>query len=383
MKKNIDITIFGNGIIGYTLAISLLKIGYSVALVESTEEKNTSKEQILFINYKSEKFLRNLGILQKIDPKYYKTYKEIEIIFEKINISLSAKLLKISHLGFLIESNKIKKAAKRILKKQKNFFVFNFHSIRKIYKKNNFWKILVHKKLKIFSNIIVGADGKESYIRDFFNFDFVKIQYKQCCILITVRIYGNYKKKIWQFFDYCEIYACLPIRKNYFLLIFYTDRKKIKIFKKKSLLFFKKKISKKFFLENKKFFIKKISFHNLYFQNSLSFIKNGIFLIGDAAHTFHPFFGQGLNFSIQEIQNISKILKKKSNYSINQKKILNTYQKMQRKKTIFMQFFINSMYFLFNKKSGIFNFLKFFIFFVLKKKKKAKKFLLKFFSGIY
>lgn len=381
-ETNFDIIIVGNGLVGSTVAIGLIKQGFSIAIIDSNKISKCNNEKypdirVSAINISSINFLKKLGVwnyLNKIKIHPYNKLKTWEC--KNSYVSFSSKLLGLSKLGYMIENDVLKYACWMKLKEKKPIF-YNTKLIN-IIRYNNIWKATLLNNQQITSKMIIGADGFNSIVRNLSGINIKSWKYNHSCMLITIKCKFPSGNVTWQKFNKFGICAFLPLYNNWASLVLYDTSKKLKKINSLSKSELLKEIKKRFFykqlLKNDFDIVNKkiILLHRLHAE---SYIKEGLVLIGDAAHTINPIAGQGLNLGYKDAKILINILKKyREKHELwYTKKVLQTYHDNRYFDNLIMQNSIDLFYLIFKQKSYILKFFRNFSMYTLQQSDFLKK----------
>lgn len=313
--KKFDIVVIGNGIVGLTIAYSLFKKGFNIAIMRNKNFIKTSKNNIDLrfsaINNFSKNFLKYLGIWEKIkcnSENYY--YNGIDI-WEKDGfgfLSFDNKDVGYKKLGYVIKNNDIKGILLKKIKIEKVNQIF-YSRIIKIDLYEN--KLLIFtEKYKVLTKLLIGADGCSSWLRNYFGIKVKKYNYGSCSIVTNICTMHPHQKRLRQIFNKNSIIALLPLRnpnKNHMIWTLpckmakqiiekdnYEINRIISVYTDMNLGLCKIKDEKRIF-----------HIFGHYLDQDLS---NNFFLVGDSAHTIHPLGGQGLNLGLSNIYYLFKTI---------------------------------------------------------------------------
>ncbi|MED7787995.1 FAD-dependent oxidoreductase [Francisella sp. 19X1-34] len=311
-----DVVIVGGGMVGLSLALALHKNGLQVAIVEARDvrqkalDSNRVETRVSAINHTSKRLLQELGVWNKIKSKRISPYYQMrvwdDIVSESINIT--AEEISEHSLGCIVENDVITQA---LVEKINNtsIEIFANQKIQKIQRNGNTEKIILVDKV-IETSLIVGADGANSFIRDYFNFETKVKSYKHTAIVATLELEKEHQLTAYQRFYDKGVLAFLPlensnkasivwsVKTDYadFLMSLADDKFELELAKIiNNTLGDVKLLSKRFSFE-------------LIQRHANSYIQDNVVLVGDAAHTIHPLAGQGVNIGFKDVIALTKVL---------------------------------------------------------------------------
>lgn len=337
-----DAVIVGGGMVGLGLALALHQNGLQVALVEAKKinhkplSPDRVETRVSAINHTSKSFLQQLGVWHNIKNKRISPYYQMrvwdDIPSESINIT--AEEIAEHNLGCIVENDVIVEALLEKIR-ETGIEIFANQKIHKIQRNGNTEKLFLKtvipdshfdgssqnsgeimnqvqddKYLSIETSLIIGADGANSFIRDYFNFETKVKPYKHTAIVATIKLEKDHQQTAYQRFYDKGVLAFLPL----------ADANKVSIVwsvKTDYASFLMSLSDNEFEIEltkaiNNSFgslslLSKRFSFE-LIERHAKSYIQNNVVLIGDAAHTIHPLAGQGVNIGFKDDITLAKVL---------------------------------------------------------------------------
>tara|TARA_Y100001968_G_scaffold178802_1_gene163617 strand:- start:8905 stop:10041 length:1137 start_codon:yes stop_codon:yes gene_type:complete len=315
LKKKIKI--LGSGPTGSLLAISLASNNCNVLLIDPLSESSLcAKDKGYAITQSSRKIFEKLGLWSEI-KKYASGFNSLSIIDNEISQSVIIRKNDLKefnkdqkHIGWVIEHKFLMKVFIDAVNNNKFIDKENINSIND----QNF-------------DFILAADGRDSSTRAYWNMNYFKRLYKQRCISFRAIIENVPNKRAYEIFRYEGPLALLPLHNNIYQVIWFSQESKLNA---------KLKLSNTKLLETltsilpddikPKKIVSKISNYSVaqaFALPKFSNFKN--ILVGDAAHSFHPVGGQGLNSCIRDVYELSNMIINFDNLSIIYRKIFAIY----------------------------------------------------------
>lgn len=326
--KKYDVVIVGGGMIGLSLALALQKNGLQVAVIEARniDEKaldpNRIETRVSAINHTSKRLLQELGVWSSIKNSRISPYYQMRVWDDEPSesISITAEEIAEHSLGCIVENDVISQALIEKIS-DTSIEIFANQKIEKIQKNGNVEKVFLtsnsplergadRRGVVIETSIIVGADGANSFIRDYFNFETKIKPYKHTAIVATLELEKEHHLAAYQRFYDKGVLAFLPLENSNKASIVWsvkTDYAKflMSLADEKFELELAKAIGNT--LGNVKLLSKRFSFE-LIQRHATSYAKDNVVLIGDAAHTIHPLAGQGVNIGFKDVIALTKVV---------------------------------------------------------------------------
>lgn len=385
-KLNFDIIIVGCGLVGSALAIGLIKKNFSVAIIEQSKiskifYKTKPDIRVSAINTASVDFLKKLEVwtnIKKMRLHPYRKLKTWEV--NKASVIFSSDLLGLSELGYMIENSVLKTALWNQLNKKK-VIIYSSKLDNMIYL-NKKWIIKLLDNTEIQTKLVIGADGYDSQVRKISGIKTIHWKYNHSCMLVSIKNKYLSGDVAWQKFTSLGVYAFLPLVGKWASLILYDTPDNIQKLNLLSENNFKKVIRKKFLLNDFYIFDKKSFLLNR--LHATSYIKEGLALVGDAAHTINPIAGQGLNLGYKDAKTLINILyeSRDNNKNWYTKKNLQKYNDIRYYDNLFMQNSVDLFYSVFRNDIFLIKLMRNFGMFLFEKSNFLKKKLLIYALGI-
>lgn len=316
--KNIqkDVVIVGGGMVGLSLALSLHQNGLQVAVVEAREmnykhlNSDRVETRVSAINHTSKRLLQDLGVWNAIKSNRISPYYQMCVWDDVPNesITISAEEISEHSLGNIVENDVITQALITEISNT-GIEIYANQRIEKIQKNGNTELVILADKI-VETSLIVGADGANSFVRDYFNFETKVKPYKHTAIVATLELEKQHNQTAYQRFYDKGVLAFLPLEnpnKDSIVWSVKTDYANflMSLADEKFELELAKAINNT--LGSVKLLSKRFSFE-LIQRHAKSYIKSNVVLVGDAAHTIHPLAGQGVNIGFKDVIALSKVV---------------------------------------------------------------------------
>lgn len=312
-----DVVIVGGGMVGLSLALSLHQNGLQVAVIEAREinykhlNSDRVETRVSAVNHTSKRLLQDLGVWNAIKSNRISPYYQMHV-WDDIpseSITISAEEISEYSLGNIVENDVITQALITEISNT-GIEIYANQRIEKIQKNGNTELVVLADKI-IETSLIVGADGANSFVRDYFNFETKVKPYKHTAIVATLELEKQHNQTAYQRFYDKGVLAFLPLENPNKASIVWSVKTDYANFlmslaDEEFELELAKAINKTF--GEVKLLSKKFSFE-LVQRHAKSYIKSNVVLVGDAAHTIHPLAGQGVNIGFKDVMALSKIVR--------------------------------------------------------------------------
>ncbi|QIV94403.1 UbiH/UbiF/VisC/COQ6 family ubiquinone biosynthesis hydroxylase [Allofrancisella frigidaquae] len=311
-----DIVIVGAGMVGLSLALALHKKGLQVAIVEAKSisskvlDQNRIETRVSAINHTSKRFLKELDVWNIIRSYKVSPYYQMQVWDDNFDekITITAEEISEHSLGYIVENDVITTA---LLEKisQTGIEIFDNQKIKEVQRCQNIAKIILENKT-IETSLVVGADGANSFIRDYFNFETKVKPYDHISIVATLELEKDHNQTAYQRFYDKGVLAFLPLENKNKASIVWS----VKTDYANYLMGLKEQVFEKALalaigniLGDTKLLTKRFGFELLQ-RHAKSYIQDKVVLVGDAAHSIHPLAGQGVNLGFKDVISLTNVL---------------------------------------------------------------------------
>lgn len=352
-----NVLIFGAGIMGSSLALKLAQSGIKVIIINDKPfiESNNNlipNVRVSAINYTSVKFFKSINVWKNISKQFRTPYHCMKTWeYPCAMVTFNAQSIGLSKMGCIVENHRLQLALWNNILDSKIIKLYCSYKLISLEYHDVFWKCILEQNIIINSQLLIGADGTNSQIREKLGIGVTGWQYNQCCMLLTIKTEKDTAGTIWQVFRPNGPIGFLPLYDHWGSLMWFDTPQCIYRLKHLPKLTLIQKIEREFHKQFGKLVLHNVTSMSLINQQANRYIALGGVLIGDAAHTIHPLAGQGINLGIRDVIDLSKLLSSKNFFDTNQSisyDMLLPYQNSRKFDICVLQSSINYLYFIFH-----------------------------------
>jgi 2-octaprenylphenol hydroxylase len=320
LTKSFDIVIVGGGIIGLLTALTLLSsTSLTVALIDEEDNQYSPKgidtaysSRVSAMTLQSKQLLSTLGVWPLLQKRRISPFSGMHIwnADDQHTLQLLAPTVSQRYLGYILENDVLVDALREALKDRPRFSWYQGERLTTIQHATNGVSLQGEKGSLWFARLLIGADGKQSLVRQLANIDVLVNDYNMHAIVATVKTEKPHALLAYQVFLPNGPLAHLPLSDPHYSSIVWSLPKDLADANMAlSEVEFNLALTDVFAhclgqvsLADKRYAFPLIK------QQAVSYIAKRTLLLGDAAHVVHPLAGQGLNLGIGDILVLQEIM---------------------------------------------------------------------------
>jgi 2-octaprenylphenol hydroxylase len=321
MQQSYDVVIIGGGMVGLTLACALgeqVSGGgrLQVAVVEAHEliDRPPGDEydlRVSAISRASQQVFINLQAWPGIASRRISGFEHMHVWDASGDgaIHFAAAELGVDTLGHIVENRVTQMALLEQLRQQSNIDYLCPRRVDAIDYDAAGSRIVFADGGEISAGLLVGADGAHSRVREAAGIGLNQADYEQQAIVCVVKTSLHHQSTAWQRFLPSGPLAFLPLQDGRCSIVWSITAEQAEALLELGEGDFCRSLERAF--DYKLGTIESIgqrAAFPLVRRHAETYVKPGLALIGDAAHTIHPLAGQGVNLGILDAASLAQII---------------------------------------------------------------------------
>lgn len=352
MNNEYDVLIVGGGMVGATLGCALGGSGLSVAVLEDTPPVAFSPEQphdlrVSAVSVASASILKTIGAWPGIAARRMCPYRRMRVWEDRGDVEFRSEDINEPVLGHIVENRIIQLAALERLRDFSNVELICPAKTLSITYGPHGSTVGLDDGRMLQGRLLVAADGGFSKVRLAAGMGVSGWDYEQHALVLTVDTACGQQDITWQRFTPTGPQALLPLSGSHASLVWYhtpEEVKRLRALPDDALL---AELLETFpdCLGEIKAITAKGSFP-LRRQHALGYVKEGVALIGDAAHMIHPLAGQGVNIGLLDAAALAEVLIEahRKGADPGARAVLSRYESMRRRNNLVMMTAMDAFY---------------------------------------
>lgn len=315
MSDEFDIIIVGAGLVGASFAMAMKDSGLKLALVEGVAPVAPAPEwisRVFAISPGSIEFLSGSGAWQQFDAARIAPVLGMHIYGDdgKASLDFDAHQSGLSELAVIAEVRHMQHGLWRALQCQENLELFCPARCASLRLQEEAAVLRLEDGRELRAALIVGADGRESWVRAQAGMDAEPAPYSQAGVIANFETELPHGDAAWEWFRGDGVLAFLPLPGNRVSIVWTAFEERAAELMALSPEEFCHQVQEASHsaLGELKLLSKPAAFP-LRLLHLAHLVKSRVALIGDAAHNVHPLAGQGVNLGFQDARELAKVLK--------------------------------------------------------------------------
>ncbi len=338
-ETDFDVVISGAGLVGLALAAALGREGFRVAILEAREpvtewDAGSIDLRVYAISRASQRLFESLGIWSDIQP-LAQPYRDMRVwdAGSDGEVHFDSAELGESDLGHIIESRVIERALLGAMEKLETVTRFCPAGLSGFKQVDRRQQIELDNGASLTTRLLVGADGKQSRVRELAGIHLQVSDYGQQALVAVVATEKLHAETAWQRFLPSGPLAFLPLHDGRCSIVWSATSDKAHALLALDDEAFCHALGEAFEyrLGNIVDVGERVLFP-LQARSAAKYVQPGLALVGDAAHVVHPLAGQGVNLGLKDVQALADTLRvaREQDRDIGAFSVLRRYERARR-----------------------------------------------------
>lgn len=311
-----DIVIIGGGLVGASLAAALKSSGLTLALVEGQPSPTLPApaenwdSRIYAVTPGNAEFLRQCGAWQKLDMSRVQQVEEMRVFGDTgAELDFSAYQVGAAELTFILESRLLQQALWDELRQQDNLTLLNPARCAELTWQPEAAHLKLQDGREIKTKLIVGADGRDSWVRHQAEMPETPTPYHQHGVVANFSTSKPHHSTAYQWFQPESILALLPLPgKRVSIVWSVSPEKSAELLAMSHEELCAQVAAASHAQLGELQIITPPAAFALRVLNLAHITKPRLALVGDAAHNVHPLAGQGVNLGFRDARQLAEVL---------------------------------------------------------------------------
>ncbi|QFY88802.1 UbiH/UbiF/VisC/COQ6 family ubiquinone biosynthesis hydroxylase [Magnetovirga frankeli] len=313
-EQKFDVAIVGGGMVGAALACALGREGFRLALIEGREPQRhwPAAEidlRVSALTRASENLLRNLAAWPTMQRMRVSPYRRMAVWDAGSNAAIRFDCAEIGedNLGHIVENRVTRLALWQQLETLEGVRLFCPNRVCGLDRQGRC--LSLEKGQRIQAGLIVAADGRDSPLRQMADIEVHGWAYNQHALVATVSPAGDHQHTAWQRFLPTGPLALLPLDDGRCSIVWSTSPDQAqRLLRLDETEFLRQLTQASQARLGQIIAVGPRAVFPLRLQHALPYVREGLALVGDAAHAIHPLAGQGVNLGFLDAAALTQAL---------------------------------------------------------------------------
>jgi 2-octaprenyl-6-methoxyphenol hydroxylase len=347
-----QVVIVGAGLVGAAAALALGRQGLRVALIEHQPPSvpdDAWDTRIYAITPANQRFLERLGAWQRMDAGRVQPVYRMDVAGDTSGaVRLDAYETGVSHLAAIVESGRLQDALWQTLKTDGSVALHCPAAIESLVREDAFTRLTLADGSVLEAELVVGADGAASRIREWAGLGSTLTPYGQSGVVANFECEIPHRGTAFQWFFDSDILAWLPLSGNCMSMVWSTRTAHADelVALDAATLAAQVQAAGHGRLGALRLLTPAAAFPLRLIRVEAS-IAPGVALIGDAAHGVHPLAGQGVNLGFGDAEVLVDVLAQHRRTYCGDLRILQAYARQRAEPVQRMQALTHGLHHLF------------------------------------
>ncbi|MDD2723453.1 MAG: FAD-dependent monooxygenase [Methylovulum sp.] len=353
MEEIFDVVIVGGGMVGSAVACGLGGSALKVAVIEASlpmpfENDQPHDLRVSALGIASKNILETVGAWDGVVGRRLCPFRRMRVWETAGDTEFCSDDINYPELGYIVENRVTQLSLLERLQVFDNVELICPALIDKIdYYPGKPSEIKLGDGRMLSARLLVAADGAQSRVRQAVGLGVTSWDYGQHALVIYIETAYGQQDITWQRFVPSGPQAFLPLTGHYGSIVWYNSPDEVSRLKSLSDEALKLELVAAFpdclgqvvrVLGTANFPLKR--------QHAQRYVKSGVVLVGDAAHTINPLAGQGVNIGLLDAAALAEVLVDavKKGRDISDLAILKRYEQLRRTENLKMMTVMDAFY---------------------------------------